>query len=59
MNQLVVGVVMLIIWFGISLPSYCQTQNMRNKYKTKAEQCYMVGDRSQGDLYTSMYARMK
>lgn len=59
MNQLVIGVIMLVIWFGVSLPGHLQTKRLKNAYQTKAEQCYLVGDRAQGDLYTSMYARMR
>ena len=59
MNQVVLGIILLVIWFAASTPSYLETKKTKQTLQRKAEQSYMTGDIESGDMYTTMYARMR
>ena len=59
MNQLVVGALMLIIWFGVSLPSYLQEKRMKKYYEEKMTEAYLTGNREIAEMYEKAWLSKK
>lgn len=55
MNQLVVGAIMLIIWFGASLPSYLQSRRLEKHYEEKLSEAYLTGNKEQAAVYEKLW----